>query len=108
MDALRAVNAKRIVMASPYPNQHVKLREFLEAEGFTVLADRGLKEPLDYVGRVSHEASYSLCKQVFLAAPHAEAVYLVGGLLRSIDSVEWIEKALGAPAITPQPACLWA
>jgi maleate isomerase len=108
MDALRALKVKKIVIASPYPDQHVKLREFLEADGFTVLADRGLKDSLDHVGRVSHEASYSLCKQVFMAAPQAEAVYLVGGLLRSIDSIEWIEKDLGVPVITPQPACLWS
>jgi maleate cis-trans isomerase len=108
MDALRAVNAKKIVMASPYPDQHVKLRQFLEADGFTVLADRGLKDPLDYVGRVPDEVSYGLAKQVFAAAPQAEAVYLVGGLLRTIDSIEWLEKDLGVPVITPQPACLWS
>ena len=108
INALRAINAERIVFASPYANQHAKLKEFLEAEGFTVLAERGLKNPLSEVGRLPGELSYSLCKQAFSAAPDAQAVYLAGGLLRAIDSIERIEQDLGVPVIASQPASLWS
>ena len=105
--ALRAVEARRIVVATPYlPEIDAAERDYLEAAGFEVLeiAGLGLERDSDMV-RVAPEsiAEFALS----LDRPEAEAIFVSCGALRTLDVVQRIEDAAGKPVIASTQAMMW-
>lgn len=104
-DALRAIGARRISVASPYePWLNEKLRTYLERDGFEILAMQGL-------GTQSH-ASISVERVMALAAevarPGTEAVFISCSNFRTLDIIEPLEASLGKPVVTSNQASMWA
>jgi maleate cis-trans isomerase len=80
VEALRAVGARRLSVATPYPEwNNVKLRAYLESMGFEVL-----------------------CR------PEADALLCSCTAWRSVEAVAEIERRIGKPVVTSNQAAIWA
>ena len=105
--ALRAVGARRIVVATPYLDE-INEREavYLEDAGFEVLAIAGLNLERDSeMVRVSPEFITEFAMS--LDRPDADAVFVSCGALRTLDVIQDIETRLGKPAICSNQAMIW-
>lgn len=108
LDALRELNAKRIVVGTPY------LDEINTAEA-GYLADRGI-EILDIQGLNLTTGIEFGCvtpeywKEFALAIdrPEADAIFLSCGGIRALEVVEEIEQATGKPVVTSNQAQFWS
>jgi maleate isomerase len=105
--ALRAVNAKRIVIATPYLDE-INEREaiYLEKAGFDVLAISGLNLEKDSdMVRVAPDyiAEFALS----MDRPDADAIFVSCGALRTLDVVGKIEQQAGKPVIASNQAMIW-
>jgi maleate cis-trans isomerase len=103
-DALRAVGARRVSVASPYETWlNEKLREYLKASGFDVVAMKGF-------GTQAH-ASFTPEQNAALVAevdrPEAEAIFISCSNFRTLEIIEPLEARLGKPVITSNSASVW-
>jgi len=107
--ALRFLDVKRIVLGSAYTDKvNAIAQAFLEANGFTVAAARGLQMVDNLaVGRLGPESSYDLARGAAAAAPDAEAVVLACTNWRSMDSIEKLERDLGKPVLSTTQVSVW-
>lgn len=111
VEALRYLGAKRVSVATPYPEfNNEKLRRYLEAAGFEVLNVEGDPrvavnapgptndaEPADIV-----EFASKVCR------PEAEALVCGCTAWRSMEAAEELERRLGRPVVTANQATVWA
>ena len=111
VQALRHFGAKRISVASPYPDyNNQKLRAYLEAMGFEVLNLEG--EPVaaasgnqginDQEPESVVEFAASICRD--------DADALLGSCTawRSLEAVDELEKRTGKPMVSSNQASIWA
>ena len=104
VQALRALGAKRISVASPYePWLNEKLRVYLEAAGFDILAMKGLATQAH--GSISTEKVKALAMEVL--RPDTEAVFISCSNFRTLDILEDVERDTGKPVVTSNQAALW-
>ncbi len=106
--ALRAVEARRISLVTPYVDEVDALEEsYLAANGFEVLASRGMGilEAWD-LGQVPVEQVYRFAREV--RHPDSEATFISCTNLRTFEIVEALERDTGRPVITSNQATLWA
>ena len=108
VDALQAVNAKRIVVGTPYLDEiNTAEAEALAAKGFDVLDIQGLNltTGLEF-GRVTP----AFWKEFACAIdrPDADAIFLSCGGIRALEVVPEIEAATGKPVITSNQANFWS
>ncbi len=108
VDALRALKARRIVVATPYIDElNARERKFLEEHGFEVLRIEGLGiKPNLEIGRQPPEIAYMLARRIF--APEADAVFISCTNFRSLEVIEVLEENLGRPVISSNTASMWA
>jgi maleate isomerase len=108
LEALKAVNMRRVVLFSPYPqavNDHEK--EFLAEHGIEVVKDVALHCPSsdEYI-RVP------VTKWIELAREHArvpaDGFFLSCTNTTQIEAIETIERETGRPCINSNQAVLWA
>jgi maleate isomerase len=103
-DALRAVGAKRISVASPYePWLNEKLRIYLTAAGFDILALQGLGTQAH--STISTERVKALAAEV--VRPETDAIFISCSNFRTLDIIESIEQAHGKPVVTSNQASMW-
>lgn len=107
MRALRALGVSKIALCSPYKARNEKLIAFVEAEGFEVVGSYGLTEELTRIHRLPGETAYRVGREAFRAAPGAEALYMAGGRLRTLDVIEELEEDIKVPVIASTPAVVW-
>jgi maleate cis-trans isomerase len=109
--ARRAFGARRISVATPYPEwNNRKLRAYLEAMGFEVLsldaepvaAASGNQGINDQDPEVIVEFATRVCR------PEADAVHCSCTAWRSVEAVEEIERRIGKPVVTSNQAAVWA
>ena len=105
--ALRAVQARRIAIATPYLDE-INRREavYLERAGFEVLSIAGLDLERDSdMVRVAPEfiAEFALSQD----RDDADAIFVSCGALRTLDVIEEIENRSGKPAIASNQAMIW-
>ncbi len=105
--ALRELNARRIVVATPYLDE-VNRREvdYLEQAGFDVIALCGLNLEKDSdMVRVAPDfiAEFALS----LDRPEADAIFISCGALRTLDIIGEIETRAGKPAVCSNQAMIW-
>jgi maleate isomerase len=103
-DALRSLNVKRVSVASPYaPWLNEKLKEYLQACGFEVLAMQGL-------GTQAH-ASFTPEQNSALAAEvdraESQAIFISCSNFRTLEIIEPLEQKLGKPVVTSNMVSLW-
>lgn len=106
--ALRALGVRKFVGASYFAGEinNSFARYFTDA-GFEVLAMEGIAVPFQEAGGLSSHQVYAHVKQVFLANPGAEAVYLLGSAWSVLDVIDILERDLGVPVVHPIPARVW-
>jgi maleate isomerase len=103
--ALQAVEAKRLVMVSPYRGNDHEI-EFLRDAGFDVIRDRALA--LDGSdGLCSAPAELFLRSTLGEADPNADAYFISCTNIRSPEIVAELEARLSRPVITSNQATLW-
>lgn len=111
VDALRALNVRKVALASPR-TEFVTERElkFLASSGFEVVASRSLglgstEEERRYIGRVPTETLYRLALSVNRS--EADAVFVTCTQLPTLPMIERLEKELGKPVVTSNQATFW-
>lgn len=107
MRGLRALNVKRIVVATPYLDE-INRREadYMAAAGFDILDIQGLNIEKDS-DMVKVDPSYIAEFAASLDRPDAEAVFVSCGALRTLDVVDELERRLGKPAVCSNQAMIW-
>jgi maleate isomerase len=104
VDALRALHAKRVSVASPYePWLNEKLQTYLKECDFEVLAIKGF-------GTQAH-SSFTPEQNAALVAEvdrdEAEAIFISCTNFRTLDIIEPLEQKLGKPVVTSNSASVW-
>jgi len=105
--ALRAMNARRIVVATPYTDDINDLEEkFLVDRGFEVLDMAGMRITFDSeMARVKPKYIRDFARGLDRA--DAEAIFISCGALRSIEIIDELEQLAGKPVITSNQAMAW-
>lgn len=102
--ALRALGAKKISVASPYePWLNEKLRLYLEAAGFEIVAMKGLATQAH--GSITTDVVKALALEVM--RPQTEAVFISCSNFRTLDIIGAVERESGRPVVTSNQAALW-
>ena len=105
----RAFDLKRIVMASPFPeDQDERLVKFLAHYGIEVVAFRGLGCPnADVIWELPPESGYELASALLHEHPNVDGVYLPCNKWRTISVIERIEQDNQKPVVTNTQAWVW-
>jgi maleate cis-trans isomerase len=110
VEALRLFGARRLSVATPYPEwNNVRLRAYLEAQGFEVLnldaephaARSGNQGINDQDPAVIVDFASRACR------PEADALLCSCTAWRSVEAVEEIERRTGKPVVTSNQASIW-
>jgi maleate isomerase len=107
VEALRRVNARRIVIGTPYIDEvNERVATFFQGKGFDVLAVEGLGLVYDNdISRVTPQSIFDFARAI--DTPSADAIFISCGALRAIDTIDAIEKKAGKPAIASNQAMMW-
>lgn len=105
--ALKAVGARRIVVATPYLDEvNAHVLAFLKGHGFEVLDLQGLNietnTDIDLV-----EPDYIREFAASLDRPDADAVFVCCGALRALDIVDDLENQVAKPVVVSNQAMMW-
>ena len=107
MRALRAVGARRIIVATPYLDEiNAREAEYLARAGFDVLEIQGLNLERDS-DMVRVTPAFIQEFALSLDRPDADAIFVSCGALRTLDVVQQMEDAAGKPVIASNQAMLW-
>lgn len=109
VDALRFFKAHAVVAVSPFlESRNDEIRNFLEASGFKVLAAQGLGlvKNIDFATQ-STDAAYALARQVALANPQADAIYIACPRWPTVDIIAALESDTGKPVVAAAAAMVW-
>jgi maleate isomerase len=110
VDALRFLKAKRISVATPYPEwSNLKLKTYLEAAGFEVLniagephaAQSGNQAVNDELPDRIAEFAVQICR------PEADALLCACTAWRSLEVASALEDRTGRPVVTSNQATIW-
>src|SRR5262249_49553259 len=100
MDALRHVGARRVTIASPYPERHnTALTGYLNAQGFEVVRAEGKDVPFKSLQAVTPDEILRFAKDVLARAGQCDALYLPCPQWQAAQIVETLERETGVPAI---------
>jgi maleate cis-trans isomerase len=105
----RAVGLKRVVMASPFPeDQDQRLVKFLAHDGIEVVAFRGLGCPnANVIWQLAPETGYDLSMALLREHPDVDGVYMPCNKWRTASVIERIEQDSGKPVVTNTQAWTW-
>ena len=110
VDGLRHFGARRIVVATAYADDvNNRLKDFLTAQGFEVLALEGFGlfgfgEP----GNKSEADIIALGSAVCAQAPTAQGLLISCGGLRTLGVAKPLEERHGIPVVSSTQAAFWA
>jgi len=104
IDALRALQVKRVSVASPYePWLNQRLQDYLETFGIEVVALKGL-------GTQEH-AKFTPEQNARLAAevdrPESQAIFISCSNFRTLAVIPLLEQGLNKPVLTSNMCSLW-
>jgi len=107
VEALKAVNAKNIVIATPYTKEiNAAAIDYFTQQGFGVLQDTALGFDDDHeIAAISLEDVYQQVRNTDL--PDADAVFISCTNLRTLPIIEDLETDLKKPVISAIQASLW-
>jgi maleate isomerase len=104
VEALRALGATRVSLASPYAAWlNERLRVYLEADGFEVLAMQGLGTEAH--STISSDRIRALVAEV--DRPEAQAIFVSCSNFPTLDIIESLEAKHGKPIITSNASGMW-
>jgi arylmalonate decarboxylase len=110
VDGLRSVGARRLAVSTAYAEEvNDRLKDFLHAQGFEVLAMRGFgllgfSDP----GRKSEQDIIALSSQACAEAPGADGLLISCGGLRTLTVAAPLELRHGIPVVASTQAAFWA
>ena len=107
LDALRAVGARCISIATPYEDWlNARVKVFFAQNGFHVVAISGLgiKEPH---GQANQDPETIRKLALAVNTPEADAVFISCTDFRAVEAIARIEKDLGKPVISSNQATMW-
>jgi maleate isomerase len=100
MEALRYVGARRIAIASPYPERHHRaMADYLAAHGFVIAAAAGMDVPFKRLQAVAPAEIRRFAEDVLVRAGACDALYLPCPQWQAAQIVDELERAVGIPAI---------
>jgi maleate cis-trans isomerase len=103
-EALRTLGAKRVSLASPYaPWLNERLRQYLTAAGFEVMATQGLDTQNH--SAVTTERIEALIAEV--DRPEAQAIFVSCSNFPTLGIIESMERKLGKPVVASNQASMW-
>jgi len=103
-EALRALGAKRVSLASPYaPWLNERLRQYLTAAGFEVMATQGL-DTQNHSG-VTPSHIEALIAEV--DRPESQAIFVSCSNFPTLGIIESMERKLGKPIVASNQASMW-
>jgi maleate cis-trans isomerase len=107
--ACRALGLKRIVMASPFPeDQDERLVKFLTHYGIDVVAFRGLGCPnADVIWELAPKTGYDLAASLLSEYSDVDGIYMPCNKWRIISVIDAIEKEYRKPVVTNTQAWVW-
>ena len=107
VQALKALDIKRVVVATPYIDKINELeKKFLEEHGIKVLSIKGLGVVKNIeIGKLAPWISYRLAKEVF--KPEADGIFISCTNFRTLEIIEKLERELGKPVVTSNQASIW-
>jgi maleate isomerase len=104
VDGLRALGAKRLSLASPYaPWLNERLKQYLTADGFEVLAMQGLSTEAH--STITRERILALVDEVM--RPQTEAIFISCSNFRTLEIIDGIEQKYGKPVVTSNASMMW-
>tara|TARA_B100000676_G_scaffold85171_2_gene85224 strand:- start:7351 stop:8022 length:672 start_codon:yes stop_codon:yes gene_type:complete len=107
MRALDALQAKRIVVATPYLDEVNRIEaDYMVAKGFEILDIQGLNIA-DDADMVRVTPDYLLEFGTEVDHPDADAIFISCGALRSVEIIDELEARTGKPVVTSNQAMLW-
>ncbi len=108
VDALRELNAKKLVVGTPYLDEiNTAEAEFLLEKGFDLLDIQGLNLTTGIeFGRVT--PNYWKQFALEIDQPDADAIFLSCGGIRALEVAEEIEQATGKPVVTSNQGQMWS
>ncbi len=108
VDALRELDARRIVVGTPYLDEiNTSEAKFLHDKGFDILDIQGLNlETGIEFGTVTPAFWERFALDIDQA--DADAIFLSCGGIRALEVVEEIEAAAGKPVVTSNQAQMWS
>jgi maleate cis-trans isomerase len=107
VDALRALDARKIVLVTPYyQDTNDREKAFLAHNGITVLSDRALARD-NAVEMAAVEPEAWVRETVAMRDPQADAYFLSCTSIRAVEAIDAIERALGKPVVTSNQGMLW-
>jgi maleate cis-trans isomerase len=100
IDALRHVGARRIAIASPYPERHNRaMANYLSEHGFDVAAARGMDVPFKHLQAIKPDAIRMFANDVLASAAGCDALYLPCPQWQAAQIVDAMERAFGIPVV---------
>ena len=100
MEALRAVGARRIALASPYPERHNRaMADYLARHGFDIAAAEGMDVPFKRLQAVPPSDIRIFADDVLRRAKGCDALYLPCPQWQAAQIVETMERDAGIPII---------
>ena len=103
-EALRTLGARRVSLASPYaPWLNERLRQYLTAAGFEVMAMQGLDTQNH--SAVTTERIEALIAEV--DRPEAQAIFVSCSNFPTLGTIESMEHRLGKPIVASNQASMW-
>jgi maleate isomerase len=107
VNALRTLNVRRIVVATPYLHEINALEaRYLNDQGFEVLDIQGLniEKDADMV-RIAPDFIKDFARSI--DRPEAETIFVSCSALRTLDVVEALEQEAGKPVVASNQAMIW-
>jgi maleate isomerase len=106
VQALRALKVERVAVAAPYIGAVcARLRRFLAESGFDVVSLENLNLKGMAITEVTPEEVYQLGKRADRA--EAEGLFISCTNLRTVEVVDGLERDLGKPVVSANPATMW-
>jgi maleate isomerase len=101
MEALHHIKARRVAMASPYPQRHdLAMSGYLTAHGFEIVNAEGMDVPFKRLQSVTPDEIQEFVKGVYGRSPPCDAVYIPCPQWQAAQAVDDLERELGVPVIT--------
>jgi maleate isomerase len=110
VEALRFFGARRISVATPYPEwNNQRLRAYLAAQGFEVLNLEAEPEAARAGNQGINDQDPAVIVEFASRAyrPEADALLCSCTAWRSVEAVEEIERRTGKPVVTSNQASIW-
>ncbi len=107
-DALRYINAKNIVIVSPYPAAiNVNIQKYVVSEGFNVLELATADVPFLQLHAKTPDEIADFCLDVLDRNTGPDALYIPCPQWQALDAVKKIEDETGITVIASDPADFW-